>query len=97
MMWWGSGAGWGSWLFMILGIVGFWALVVVAIIALIRGVHDDAAVRNGRPAREEDPRQVLDERFARGELDVQDYQERRGLLSQSSPETVGVQGPRSPL
>lgn len=92
MMWWGNGYGWGSWLVMILVMVGFWALAVVAIMSLIRGARDDTAVLNGRPARGEDPRKVLDGRFARRELDVQDYQARRGLLSQSSPETVRKHG-----
>lgn len=82
MMWWNGGAGWVGWLLMSVGMVAFWVLVVIAIMALMGGVHDDSAVRDGRPAREENPGQVLDEQFARGELDVQDYQRRRGLLSQ---------------
>lgn len=81
MTWWGGGAGWVSWLVMILAMVAFWALVVIAIGALLRGVHDDRADRRGRP-QPQDALRVLDERLARGELDVQDYRARRELLSQ---------------
>ena len=81
MMLWGGGAGWGSWLVMILAMVAFWALVVIAIGALLRGVHDDRADRRRRP-QPQDALRVLDERLARGDLEVQDYRARRELLSQ---------------
>ena len=79
MMWWGGGAGWGSWSVMILAMVAFWALVVIAIGALLRGVHDDPPDCRRRP-QQQDALRVLDERLARGDLDVQDYRARRALL-----------------
>lgn len=52
MMGWNGGAGWVGWLMMSLGMVAFWVLVVVAIVALLPGVHDERKhrrwPRNGR-------------------------------------------------
>jgi putative membrane protein len=77
MMWYGEDPGWGGWLLMTFGMIAFWTLVVVAVIALVRGLRDDGSQR--RPA-EVDPRRLLDERFARGEIDAEDYKARRELL-----------------
>jgi putative membrane protein len=77
MMWYGNDPGWGGWLLMTIGMIAFWTLVVVAIIALVRGLHDEDSRR--RPA-EVDPRRLLDERFARGEIDSEDYEACRELL-----------------
>ena len=77
MMWYDGSPGWGGWLMMSLGMVAFWTLVVVAVIALVRGLRDE------RPTRQDsgtDPRRLLDERFARGDIDEEDYKARRDLL-----------------
>jgi len=76
-MWYGNDPGWGGWLLMIFGMVAFCTLVVVAVIALVRGLRDDG--RQRRPAGV-DPRRLLDERFARGEIDAEEYTARRELL-----------------
>jgi putative membrane protein len=48
--------------------------------------HDDKVVHNGPPvAKGSDAMRILDERFARGEIDADDYQHRRDLL-RSNPE-----------
>lgn len=70
---WGSGGAW-----MILGglmMVAFWALVFWAIVSRRRPT--DTTPRT-RPAEE-----ILDERFARGELDADEYQQRRHALQAS--------------
>lgn len=79
MMWWyGESPGWGGWLLMSLGMVAFWTLMVVVVLALFRGPRD------GRWTPPADNRvaasRLLDERFARGEIDESDYQARRELL-----------------
>ena len=38
MGWYHDGTGWGGWLVMALAMVAFWALVVLAVVALFRGV-----------------------------------------------------------
>ena len=76
-MMWGNGMGWGAWLVMALVTVGFWALVVVGIVTLFRGTG--AAGPTGRGATPH-ARQILDERFARGEIDADEYHSRQALL-----------------
>lgn len=78
MMWWyGESPGWG-WLLMSLGMVAFWTLMAVVVFALFRGTRDG---RRTPPVDDgTDARRVLDERFARGEIDESDYRVRRELL-----------------
>jgi putative membrane protein len=62
----------------------FWGLVIAAIIALVRylggtrqgGPPASSSADRGRPSAEE----LLDERFARGEIDQDEYTRRRQLL-----------------
>ncbi|AKE92781.1 MULTISPECIES: SHOCT domain-containing protein [Rhodococcus] len=73
---WGSGAmGWAGWMVMALTMIGFWALVAFGIAALFRTGH-----RTGTPPPPADPLRVLDDRFARGEIDADEYQARRRAL-----------------
>ncbi|MGZ4127974.1 MAG: SHOCT domain-containing protein [Actinomycetota bacterium] len=73
MMWgWDSGWGWG----MGIGMLVFWGLIVLAIWAVARAPHEHAA-REDRAS----PDQILAERFARGEISADEYQERRQVLS----------------
>lgn len=68
-MWWNHDWGWAGWPVMMIGMAGFWVLVVV-LGALV--------VRAGRPTNAEaaGSRQILENRLARGEIDVEEYQER---------------------
>ena len=75
MMYW-SGMGWGGWIMMTVTLFAFWALVAAGIVALVRSTHSDPAPHD----RRKDARQLLDERFARGEIDEDDYNRRRELL-----------------
>lgn len=77
MMWWNDGWGWGSWIAMTLMMVVFWGLVIFAVIAIFRGDRDGSADRID-PQR--DPLGILDERFARGDIDADEYRARRDAL-----------------
>jgi putative membrane protein len=77
MMYW-SDPGWLGWTVMTVGMVAFWVLIAVAIAALIGAGRRDSTTPQRHP---EDARRVLDERFARGEIDEDDYHHRRELLS----------------
>ncbi|MGE5154909.1 MAG: SHOCT domain-containing protein [Bdellovibrio bacteriovorus] len=57
-----------------LGMVLVWVLIIVAVVLLVR-VFAGGLPRGGKSAR-----QLLDERFARGEIDQQEYEEKRRLL-----------------
>ena len=78
MMWWYNGSGWGTWVLMTLGMVAFWVAVVWVIGLLVRSTTAD------RPRRQR-ALEVLDERFARGELDAEEYEARRQILLAGRP------------
>ncbi|MFF4646539.1 SHOCT domain-containing protein [Streptomyces sp. NPDC001389] len=88
MMWYDGGWGWGGWFFMAVFMVLFWALVIAAIVALIRhfsGAHHGR--QPGWPASTSEPgwgsrraEELLAERFARGEIDEDEYKRRLALL-----------------
>lgn len=88
MGWYGNEPGWGGWVVMVLMMLGFWALVGVAVVALVRG-SSSSETRRGRDAgRDRDSgdgaTRILDERLARGEIDVEEYQTRRAALASST-------------
>ncbi len=68
-MMWNYGMGWLGWTVM----VAWWVFVVVGIVWLVRAV--------GAQSGETGPaRHLLDERFAAGELSIDEYQTRRRAL-----------------
>jgi putative membrane protein len=77
---WDNDYGWGAWLAMSVGMVAFWAIVVVVVVAVVRSLRDDS------PPGDQASR-LLDERFARGDIDEHEYRTRRELLrsGQSGP------------
>ena len=65
----GGDWGWGAFLAMTLMMVAFWALITWAVLSLTRGGE-----------RRRDSESILDERFARGEIDDDEYRRRRESL-----------------
>lgn len=80
----GNDWGWGAWVGMSALMLLFWALVIIAVIALVRSL---GGTRQGSPPAADRERssaeQLLDERFARGEIDEDEYT-RRGQLLQAN-------------
>jgi putative membrane protein len=79
MMYWGNGmGGWGMVLMSVSGLL-FWGLIIAGIVVLVR-----TAGRDGQPGtvatRAPTPQQVLAERFARGEIDEEEYTGRLRVL-----------------
>jgi len=81
-MMWGTGWGWGGWVAMLIMMVLFWGLTVAGIIAVVRylGAGRPGGNRGSGPA---DAEEILAERFARGEIDQDEYTRRRDLLRSS--------------
>ncbi|OGT08771.1 MAG: electron transporter RnfE [Gammaproteobacteria bacterium RBG_16_37_9] len=69
---WGIGMGFG-WIFMIL----FWTLVILAIISLARGLFGEANLAKKSPHPEKAPLEILKERYARGEIDKKEFDEKK--------------------
>jgi putative membrane protein len=77
MMWWYGNpmSGWGF-AFMTINMVLFWGLIILGVIVLLRYL-----TRSDRPSTSRlTPEQVLAERFARGEIDEQEYHQRLDTL-----------------
>lgn len=76
-----SSMGWGGWIAMTLMMVAFWGLIIFAAVAILRGSRGGSD-RNGPTDHGErrDPMHTLDERFARGDIDADEYQARRAVL-----------------
>jgi putative membrane protein len=71
--------GWGAWMFMGL----FWiALIALAVFLVVRLLPSNGPVGpQGAPAQHETPEDILDRRFARGEIDLETYQIQRAALA----------------
>lgn len=82
-MWWNNGMDWGAmggggWVLMTVLMLAFWALVVGGVVALFRSGRSTDSRSGTTPERSAES--VLDERFARGEIDEQEYHARRAVL-----------------
>ena len=72
MMWWSGDWGWGAWIAMAVMMAAFWAVLIWAVVTLTR-----------RGEANRDGATILDERFARGDIDDDEYRRRRDLLRSS--------------
>ena len=76
----GGGMGAGGWVAMAFAMLVFWGLVAVGIVLLVRSAghrHEAAVGSTGASAA----LNILEARFARGEIDADEYARRRDLLS----------------
>ena len=86
MMWcWDHGTAWWGWPLMSLGMVAFWG----GMIFLVWYVVTRVAPRAEGSARATSSERVLDERFARGEIDVDEYRTRRDVLHAAVTARIG--------
>jgi putative membrane protein len=75
MFWYGSGMGGWGYAVVTIGMAVFWGAVIYGIVALIRHANRDIAP-SGEPALPPAPERLLAERFARGEIDGEEYERR---------------------
>jgi putative membrane protein len=78
--WMHGGLGWGWMALMMVVMVLFWGAVIVGIVWLIRGAASGPWLRE-RSVSKETPAEILDRRFAEGEISEEDYRARREVLA----------------
>ena len=71
MMWWVGDLGWGAWVVMSLMMLAFWALIIWAFLSI---------ARSGDTSRRGAGEDILEDRFARGEIDEHEFRRRRELI-----------------
>ncbi|GGO68439.1 SHOCT domain-containing protein [Nonomuraea cavernae] len=76
MMW---GYGTGYWLVMGITMILFWGLIIAGIVALVRYIGGSRKTE-GQVQGPQRPEDMLAERLARGEIDVDEYKRRLELL-----------------
>lgn len=74
----GTGWGWFGALMMVIMMVAFWGGLITVVVILMRrfghvGTHDARG-----------PQKILEDRFARGEIDEEEFQRRRDTLRRTS-------------
>jgi putative membrane protein len=80
MFWYGPGMTGSGYALMTIGMVLFWALVIFGVVALIRFFTR----ADQPPTTRSTPEQLLADRFARGEIDEQEYHHRLDVLRDRS-------------
>lgn len=80
MGWDGSGWGWGHMIFGGFMMIAFWGAIILLIVLLVRWLSSGHAHGAPLPGHKT-PLQILQERFAKGEIDKEEYEERKRLLS----------------
>jgi putative membrane protein len=59
----------------------FWGGIIVLIVLAVRWLGTGSPGVSGSHFPRKSPRQILEERFARGEIDKDEFEERKRLLS----------------
>lgn len=80
---WHMGDGWGWWmLFGWLWMIGFWLLIIWAVLALVRGLSGRDRERSSQVSPTS--LEILQQRYARGEITDEEYERMRQRLLGSS-------------
>ncbi len=73
MMGWGYGMGWFGMILMGL----FWIAIIVGIIFLIRWLFVSAGTKSYRPDSEDSPLEILKKRYAGGEINKEEFEQKK--------------------
>ena len=58
----------------------FWGGIILVIVLVVRSIGSGSAGGAGAPSVGKAPLDILNERFARGEIDKEEFEERKKLL-----------------
>jgi putative membrane protein len=78
-MWYWHGGAWG-WFWMLAMMATFWLLIVAVVFVVVRA-GTPRRERGDRSSSAPTPEEVLRDRFARGEIDADEYEHRRKVLT----------------
>jgi putative membrane protein len=78
-MYWGNGMDGWDYVLMALMMVLFWGLLITGIVLVARYLGGDRR-QPAPPSDGSDPKRLLEERFARGEIDEDEYRQREKVL-----------------
>ena len=78
--WMHGGWGWGWMSLMMVVMLLFWGAIIVGLVWLIRGAPWGPPAPRERLVSKENPVEILDRRFAEGEITAEDYRARREVL-----------------
>ncbi len=67
--------GGGTWVVMMVGMLLFWALVILGVVWIVRELGSSRSARD-----DERPSDILDQRLARGEISPEEYAQARRAL-----------------
>jgi len=82
------GGGW--WIVMMVLMVLFWGAIIFGVVWLIRGVTRGGPAPGERLVSRESPVEILERRFAEGEITAEDYRARREVLVNGTAEAKGA-------
>jgi putative membrane protein len=74
----------GDWLAMSSMMLLFWAVVVALVVWAVRSLRSERRLPDGDRTQTTSPHDILSERYARGEIDDDEFQHRRELLHTTS-------------
>ncbi len=77
--WHDGGWGWGGWVAMAVMMLVFWSVIAAVVVTLVRTRRHDGRVEV-TGSLHHDAERVLNERFARGEIDEEEFERRRDVL-----------------
>lgn len=78
---WDWGWGWGHMIFGSLMMIVFWGGLILVIVLAVRWLGGGSSREAGSPRSRTRALDILQERFARGEIDKEEFEERKRLLS----------------
>lgn len=74
-MWWWHHSGW-AWAWMSVMMVAFWTIVIVAVVWVVRASSNPQDGGFAARRRPQSAAEILAERYARGEIDSEEYRSR---------------------
>lgn len=77
----GGNWGWGHMIFGSVMMLLFWGVIIVGIVIVVRWLAGGVSQQSGSSPARKRSLEILEERFAKGEIEKEEFEERKRLLS----------------